>query len=72
MVDDADVYSRSLDEAVSNSLVEGEVEILGRETFATGDTSFADQLNNIKESESARTLRFVSGSGDDSNYGPGP
>ena len=49
MVDDADVYSRSLDEAVSNSLVEGEVEILGRETFATGDTSFADQLNNIKD-----------------------
>lgn len=49
MVDDADVYSRSLDEAVSNSLAEGEVEILGRETFATGDTSFAAQLNNIKE-----------------------
>ena len=49
MVDDADVYSRSLDEAVSNSLAEGEVEILGRETFATGDTSFADQLNNIKD-----------------------
>ena len=49
MVDDADVYSRSLDEAVSNALAEGEVEILGRETFATGDTSFADQLNNIKE-----------------------
>ncbi len=49
MVDDADVYSRSLDEAVTNALTEGEVEILGRETFATGDTSFADQLNNIKE-----------------------
>ncbi|MDE3257770.1 MAG: ABC transporter substrate-binding protein [Gemmatimonadota bacterium] len=49
MVDDADVYSRSLDEAVSNSLGEGEVEILSRETFATGDTSFTDQLNNIKE-----------------------
>lgn len=49
MVDDADVYSKSLDEAVSNSLAEGEVEILGRETFATGDTSFATQLNNIKE-----------------------
>ena len=49
MVDDADVYSRSLDEAVSNSLAEGEVEILGRETFATGDTSFADQLNHIKD-----------------------
>ncbi len=49
MVDDADVYSRSLDEAVSNALVEGEVEILSRETFATGDTSFADQLNNIKD-----------------------
>ena len=49
MVDDADVYSRSLDEAVSNALAEGEVEILGRETFATGDTSYADQLNAIKE-----------------------
>jgi len=49
MVDDADVYSRSLDEAVSNALMEGEVEILSRETFATGDTSFADQLNNIKD-----------------------
>lgn len=49
MVDDADVFSRSLDEAVSNALAEGEVEILGRETFATGDSSFADQLNNIKD-----------------------
>ena len=49
MVDDADVYSKSLDEAVSNALAEGEVEILARETFATGDTSFVDQLNNIKE-----------------------
>ncbi len=50
LVDDADVYSRSLDEALSNSLAEGEVEILSRQTFATGDTSLADQLNSIKES----------------------
>ena len=49
LVDDADVYSRSLDEAVSNALAEGEVEILGRQTFATGDTSFTGQLNNVKE-----------------------
>jgi branched-chain amino acid transport system substrate-binding protein len=49
MVDDVDVYSRSLDEAVSNALAENEVEILTRETFATGDTSFADQLNSINE-----------------------
>ena len=49
IVDEADVYSMSLDEAVSGALAEGEVEILTRETFATGDTSFADQLNRIKE-----------------------
>ena len=49
MVADDDVYSLSLDEAVSNALAEGEVEILSRETFATGDTSFTDQLNNVKE-----------------------
>ena len=49
LVDDADEYSRSLDESVSDALAENEVEILTRETFATGDTSFADQLNNIKE-----------------------
>ena len=49
MVDDADVYSKSLDEAVSGALTAGEVEILTRETFATGDTSFTDQLNNIKD-----------------------
>ncbi len=48
MVDDTDVYSQSLDEALSNALAENNVEILTRETFATGDTSFADQLNNIK------------------------
>ena len=49
MVADDDVYSRSLDEAVSNALMEGEVEILTRETIAVGDTSFTDQLNNIKD-----------------------
>ena len=49
MVADDDVYSRSLDEALSDALVENEVEILTRQTFATGDTSFADQLSAIKE-----------------------
>ncbi len=49
MVDDADVYSKSLDEAISNALAEGDVEILTRETFETGDTSFTDQLNAIKD-----------------------
>jgi branched-chain amino acid transport system substrate-binding protein len=49
MVADNDVYSQSLDEAVSNALAENDVEILTRETFATGDTSFADQLSNIKD-----------------------
>lgn len=49
MVADDDVYSRSLDEALSSALTEGEVEILTKQTFATGDTTFADQLSSIKE-----------------------
>ena len=48
IVDDADVYSRSLDEALSNALAEIDVEILTRETFATGDTTFSDQLANVE------------------------
>lgn len=49
MVADDDVYSKSLDEAVSNALAENEVEILTRQTFATGDTTFTDQLSSIKD-----------------------
>ena len=47
MVDSTDVYSLSLDEELRNALAENEVQILTRETFATGDTSFADQLSRI-------------------------
>ena len=47
MVDSTDVYSLSLDEELRNALAENEVRILTRETFATGDTSFADQLSRI-------------------------
>ncbi len=48
MVDQKDVFSRSSDEALRRALVENGVEILARETFETGDTTFAEQLNRIK------------------------
>ena len=47
MVDSTDVYSLSLDEELRNALAENDVRILTRETFATGDTSFDDQLSRI-------------------------
>lgn len=46
--DRIDVFSRSGDETLSSALAEAGVEILARETFETGDTTFADQLTRIK------------------------
>lgn len=46
--DRIDVFSRSGDETFSSALAENGVEILARETFETGDTTFSDQLNRIK------------------------
>lgn len=46
--DRIDVFSRSGDETLSSALAENGVEILARETFETGDTTFADQLTRIK------------------------
>ncbi|MCY3766721.1 MAG: ABC transporter substrate-binding protein [Gemmatimonadetes bacterium] len=46
--DRIDVFSRSSDETLSSALTENGVEILARETFETGDTTFAEQLTRIK------------------------
>ena len=46
--DRIDVFSRSSDETLSSALIENGVEILARETFETGDTTFAEQLTRIK------------------------
>ncbi len=48
MVDQIDVFSQSLDEKLRTALTENGVKILVRETFETGDTTFAEQLNRIK------------------------
>ena len=48
MVDTIDVFSRSSDGVLRRALVENGVEILARETFETGDTTFVEQLNRIK------------------------
>ncbi len=47
MVDSIDVFSQSSDEALRSALTENGVEILARETFATGDTTFTEQLTRI-------------------------
>lgn len=46
--DRIDVFTRSSDETLSSALAENTVEILARETFETGDTTFAGQLTRIK------------------------
>lgn len=46
--DRIDVFSRSSDETLSSALAENGVEVLARETFETGDTTFAEQLTRIK------------------------
>ncbi len=46
--DRIDLFSRSSDETLSSALSENGVEILARETFETGDTTFAEQLTRIK------------------------
>ncbi|MDE2887615.1 MAG: ABC transporter substrate-binding protein [Gemmatimonadota bacterium] len=45
--DRIDVFTRSSDETLSGALAENGVEILARETFETGDTTFAEQLTRI-------------------------
>ncbi|MDE3257775.1 MAG: ABC transporter substrate-binding protein [Gemmatimonadota bacterium] len=47
MVDSIDVFSQSSDEALRSALTENGVEILARETFATGDTTFTEQFTRI-------------------------
>ena len=46
--DRIDVYSSSSDETLTRALTENGVEVLARETFETGDTTFVDQLTRIK------------------------
>ena len=46
--DRIDVFTRSSNETLSSALAANGVEILARETFETGDTTFADQLIRIK------------------------
>ncbi len=48
MVDQLDLFSKSSDEALRSALAENGVEILVRETFERGDTTFSEQLNRIK------------------------
>lgn len=48
IVDEKDVFSRSSDEAIRNTLAEIDVEVLARETISTGDTTFTEQLTRIK------------------------
>ena len=48
MVDSTDVYSVGLDAALRGVLAELGIEIMGRETFATGETSFTDQMTRVK------------------------
>ena len=48
MVDTIDVFSLSSDEVLRRALAENGVEVLAREAFAKGDTTFAEQLNRIK------------------------
>ena len=48
IADENDVFSRSSDEAIRNTLAELDVEILSRETISTGDTTFTELLTRIK------------------------
>ena len=48
MVDQLDFFSRSSDEALRNALIENDVEVLTRETFETGDSTFTEQLTRIE------------------------
>lgn len=48
IVDAADVFSSSSDESIRNTLAEIDVEVLTRETIATGDTTFSEQLTRIR------------------------
>ncbi|MDE2998772.1 MAG: ABC transporter substrate-binding protein [Gemmatimonadota bacterium] len=48
IVDVTDVFSSSSDESIRNTLAGIDVEVLTRETIATGDTTFSEQLTRIK------------------------
>ncbi len=48
IVDGTDVFSSSSDESIRITLAEIDVEVLARETIATGDTTFGEQLTRIK------------------------
>lgn len=48
IVDETDVFSKSSDGTIRNTLDEIDVEVLTRETISTGDTTFSEQLTRIK------------------------
>ena len=50
IVDEIDVFSRSSDEAIRNTLAEIGVDVVARETFSTHDTTFTDPLTRIEAS----------------------
>ncbi len=47
-MDESDFFARSSDEALSGALNAADVEILARETFETGDSTFVEQLTRIE------------------------
>lgn len=49
MVDESDFFARASDEALNSALTGADVEILARETFETGDSTFVEQLTRIAE-----------------------
>lgn len=48
IVDESDFFARASDEALRSALTAAGVEILARETFVTGDSTFAEQLTRIE------------------------
>ncbi|MDE0298559.1 MAG: ABC transporter substrate-binding protein [Candidatus Poribacteria bacterium] len=49
--DSVDDFSRSSAEVIRNTLSDFGVDIVGAETFETGETSFSDQLTRIKDAD---------------------
>ncbi len=47
IVDESDFFARASDEALRSALTAADVEILARETFETGDTTFVEPLTRI-------------------------
>ncbi|MDE2998774.1 MAG: ABC transporter substrate-binding protein [Gemmatimonadota bacterium] len=47
IVDESDLFARASDEALRRALTDADVEILTRETFETGDSTFVEPLTRI-------------------------